>query len=343
MERIDLRSDTVTLPSYPMRAAMANAPVGDDQYGEDPTTRALQERIAALLGKEAALFVPSGTMANQIGLKLLTHPGDDVVVGDEAHIVWHESGAAAVNSGVQFTVVGRGGLFTAADLRAAFKPPGHIIFPPSTLVAVENTHNRGGGVVFPQDEAEAICAAARELGMASYLDGARLFNTAVATGRSMAELSAPFDVVSVALSKGLGCPVGSVVAGRRADIQRAVRVRRMFGGAMRQCGILAAAGLYALEKNVSRLAEDHANARILAERLVSTQVEIDLATVQTNIVIFRVPAPLPDAATVVRRAQEQGVLVSAFATRTVRAVTHLNVDAAQCQHAAEVLAAAVAA
>ena len=343
MERIDLRSDTVTLPSYPMRAAMANAPVGDDQYGEDPTTRALQERIAALLGKEAALFVPSGTMANQIGLKLLTHPGDDVVVGDEAHIVWHESGAAAANSGVQFTVVGRGGLFTAADLRAAFKPAGHIIFPPSTLVAVENTHNRGGGVVFPQAEAEAICAAARELGMASYLDGARLFNTAVATGRSMAELSAPFDVVSVALSKGLGCPVGSVVAGRRADIQRAVRARRMFGGAMRQCGILAAAGLYALDKNVSRLAEDHANARILAERLASTPVEIDLATVQTNIVIFRVPAPLPDAATVVQRAQEQGVLVSAFATRTVRAVTHLNVDAAQCQHAAEVLATAVAA
>ena len=343
MERIDLRSDTVTLPSYPMRAAMANAPVGDDQYGEDPTTRALQERIAALLGKEAALFVPSGTMANQIGLKLLTHPGDDVVVGDEAHIVWHESGAAAANSGVQFTVVGHGGLFTAADLRAAFKPAGHIIFPPSTLVAVENTHNRGGGVVFPQAEAEAICAAARELGMASYLDGARLFNTAVATGRSMAELSAPFDVVSVALSKGLGCPVGSVVAGRRADIQRAVRARRMFGGAMRQCGILAAAGLYALDKNVSRLAEDHANARILAERLASTPVEIDLATVQTNIVIFRVPAPLPDAATVVQRAQEQGVLVSAFATRTVRAVTHLNVDAAQCQHAAEVLATAVAA
>jgi threonine aldolase len=343
MERIDLRSDTVTLPSYPMRAAMANAPVGDDQYGEDPTTRALQERIAALLGKEAALFVPSGTMANQIGLKLLTHPGDDVVVGDEAHIVWHESGAAAANSGVQFTVVGHGGLFTAADLRAAFKPAGHIIFPPSTLVAVENTHNRGGGVVFPQAEAEAICAAARELGMASYLDGARLFNTAVATGRSMAELSAPFDVVSVALSKGLGCPVGSVVAGRRADIQRAVRARRMFGGAMRQSGILAAAGLYALDKNVSRLAEDHANARILAERLASTPVEIDLATVQTNIVIFRVPAPLPDAATVVQRAQEQGVLVSAFATRTVRAVTHLNVDAAQCQHAAEVLVAAVAA
>ena len=164
MQRIDLRSDTVTLPSYPMRAAMANAPVGDDQYGEDPTVRALQEKIAALLGKEAALFVPSGTMANQIGLKLLTRPGDDVVVGDEAHVVWHESGAAAANSGVQFTVVGRGGLFTAADLREAFKPPGHIIFPPTTLVAIENTHNRGGGVVFPQADAVAICARGARVG-----------------------------------------------------------------------------------------------------------------------------------------------------------------------------------
>src|ERR1700758_5334562 len=163
MERIDLRSDTVTLPSSPVRSAMANAPVGDDQYGEDPTVRALQERVAELLGKEAALFVPSGTMANQIGLKILTRPGDDVVVGDEAHIVWHESGAAAANSGVQFTVVGSGGVFSAADLRSAHKPPGHIVFPPTTLVVVENTHNRGGGVVFPQDAAEAICRTAREL------------------------------------------------------------------------------------------------------------------------------------------------------------------------------------
>jgi threonine aldolase len=341
MERIDLRSDTVTLPSDAMRSAMANAPVGDDQYGEDPTVRALQERVAGLLGKEAALFVPSGTMANQIALKLLTRPGDDVVVGDEAHVVWHESGAAAANSGVQFTVVGRNGLFTAQDLRAAFKPPGHIIFPPTTLVAIENTHNRGGGVVFPQAEVEAICAAARELGVATYLDGARLFNAAVTSGQSLAELAAPFDVVSVALSKGLGCPVGSLIAGRAADMVRAVRARRMFGGAMRQSGILAAAGLYALDNNMRRLAEDHANARILAEGLADTRAEIDLATVQSNIVIFRVPEPLPDAASIVRRAQEQGVLVSAFATRTVRAVTHLNVDATQCRRAAEVLARAV--
>src|SRR5713226_1029663 len=163
---VDLRSDTVTRPSPGMRQAMAAAPVGDDQYGEDPSVNRLQERIAELLGKQAALFVPSGTMANQIGLKILTRPGDDVIVGEEAHIVWHESGAAAANSGVQFTVVGRGGLFTAADFRAAYKAPGHVVFPPTTLVTIENTHNSGGGVVFPQDAVEDICAAARQLGVA---------------------------------------------------------------------------------------------------------------------------------------------------------------------------------
>ncbi|MFL5265749.1 MAG: threonine aldolase family protein [Stellaceae bacterium] len=339
MERIDLRSDTVTSPSPEMRQAMAAAPVGDDQYGEDPTVNRLQDRVAGLLGKEAALFVPSGTMANQIGLKILTRPGDEVVVGDEAHIVWHESGAAAANSGVQFTVVGAGGLFAAADLRAAYKPPGHIVFPPTTLVAIENTHNRGGGVVFPQGETVAICETARELGLATYLDGARLFNAAAATGQSLGELAAPFDVVSVALSKGLGCPVGSLVAGRHDDNSRAKRARRMFGGAMRQSGILAAAGLYALDHNLMRLAEDHANARLLAERLAGLRgVQLDLATVQTNIVIFRMEEGAPDAATVVARAQAEGVLVSAFGARIVRAVTHLDVSREQCRRAADVLA-----
>ena len=333
---IDLRSDTVTSPSAGMRQAMAAAPVGDDQYGEDPSVNRLQERIAELLGKEAALFVPSGTMANQIGLKILTRPGDEVILGDEAHIVWHESGAGAANSGVQFSVVGRGGLFTADELREAYKPPGHIVFPPTTLVAVENTHNRGGGVVFPQEEAVAVCAAARELGMASYLDGARLFNAAAASGRSLAELASPFDLVSVALSKGLGCPVGSVIAGRRDNIARALRARRMFGGAMRQSGILAAAGLWALDHNLSRLPEDHANARLLAERLVGLRgVSLDLATVQSNIVIFHMEEGAPDAATIVARAQEAGVLVSAFGVRTVRAVTHLDVSRADCELAAD--------
>jgi len=342
MTGIDLRSDTVTRPSAGMRQAMADAQVGDDQYGEDPSVNRLQERIADLLGKETALFVPSGTMANQIGLKILTRPGDEVVLGDEAHIVWHESGAGAANSGVQFTVVGRGGLFTAAELRAAHKPPGHIVFPPTTLVAVENTHNRGGGVVFPQNEAVAICDAARGLGMASYLDGARLFNAAAASGRSLAELAAPFDVVSVALSKGLGCPVGSLIAGRRGDIAHAVRARRMFGGAMRQSGILAAAGLWALDHNLERLAEDHANARLLAERLAGVRgVSLDLRTVQTNIVIFQIEEGAPDAAAVVARAQEAGVLVSAFAARTVRAVTHLDVSRADCELAADRLVQAL--
>ncbi len=341
MSPIDLRSDTVTLPSPAMRQAMAEAPVGDDQYGEDPSVNRLQARIAELLGKEASLFVPSGTMANQIALKLLTRPGDEVVVGDEAHIVWHESGAAAANSGVQFTVVGRGGLFTAADFRAAYKAPGHVVFPPTTLVAIENTHNRGGGVVFPQGEAVAVCEAARALGVASYLDGARLFNAAAASGAHLADLARPFDLVGVALSKGLGCPVGSLIAGRAADIVRGVRARRMFGGAMRQSGILAAAGLYALDHHLARLPEDHANARLIAERVSGVRgVSLDLATVQSNIVIFRLDEGAPDAATVVARAKAEGVLVSAFAARTVRAVTHLNVTEAQCRRAGEIIAAA---
>jgi threonine aldolase len=342
LERVDLRSDTVTLPSPGMRQAMAAAAVGDDQYGEDPSINRLQDRIAELLGKEAALFVPSGTMANQIGLKILTQPGDDVVVGEEAHIVWHESGAAAANSGVQFTVAGRGGLFGVADLRAAYKPPVHIVFPPTTLVAIENTHNRGGGVVFPQSEVVAICETAQELGLASYLDGARLFNAAAATGRSLADLAAPFDVVSVALSKGLGCPVGSLLAGRQDDMSRARRARRMFGGAMRQSGILAAAGLYALEHNLARLVEDHANARLLAERLAGLRgVRLDLATVQSNIVIFRMEEGAPDAAAIVARAQEREVLISAFGERTLRAVTHLDVSRDQCRRAADLLAAVI--
>ena len=340
MDRIDLRSDTVTLPSPGMRKAMAEAPVGDDQYDEDPTVRRLQERVADLLGKEAALFLPSGTMANQTGLKLLTRPGDDVIVGDEAHIVWHEAGAAAANAGVQFTVVGRGGLFTAADFHSAYKPPGHIIYPPTTLVTVENTHNRGGGVVFPQAEVISICAAARKMGVRSYLDGARLFNTAAATGEALAELAAPADLVSVALSKGLGCPVGSLIAGSKSDIERAVRVRRMFGGAMRQSGIFAAAGLYAIEHHMARLAEDHANALRLAERLAASErILLDLTTVQTNIIVFTLSARAPDSSVVVAQARERGVLVFAFGPRMIRAVTHLDVSRAQCERAADVLVA----
>src|SRR5712671_4837744 len=196
VEPIDLRSDTVTRPSPGMRRAMAEAPVGDDQYGEDPSVNRLQQRIAELLGKETGLFVPSGTMANQIALKVLTRPGDEVILGEDAHMMWHESGAGAANSGVQFTPIGHCGLFTAADFRAACKPSGHIVLPPTGLVAIENTHNLGGGVVWAQAEVEAICAAAHDTGIACYLDGARLFNAAAAPGRSLADLARPFDLVS---------------------------------------------------------------------------------------------------------------------------------------------------
>ena len=341
-EPIDLRSDTVTRPSPGMRQAMAEAPVGDDQYGEDPSVNRLQERIAGLLGKEAALFVPSGTMANQIALKLLTRPGDEVIVGKDAHMMWHESGAGAANSGVQFSAIGTGGLFTAEEFRAACKPRGHIVLPPTGLVAIENTHNLGGGVVFPQAAAVEICTAARAAGVASYLDGARLFNASVASGLGLAELARPFDLVSVALSKGLGCPVGSVLAGAGAEIVRAVRARRMFGGAMRQSGILAAAGLYALDHHVVRLGEDHANARLIAERLAGLSgIALDLATVETNIIVFHLAAGLPDATAIAARAKEAGVLVSALGPRTVRAVTHRDVSRESCRRAADLIAAVI--
>jgi threonine aldolase len=337
---IDLRSDTVTRPSEAMRAAIAAAPVGDDQFGEDPTVNLLQERIAALLGKEAALWLPTGTMANHVALRLLTRPGDDVIVSRGSHAVLHETGGSAANAGVQFTEVGAGGLFSAADFLAARKPRGHIIYPPTTLVEIENTHNRAGGVIFPQDEAEKICRAAREHDIASYLDGARLWNAAVATGRTPAALAAPFDLVSVALSKGLGAPGGSLLAGSRDLIARPVRYRRMSGGAMRQVGIFAAAGIYALEHNLKRLGEDHANARRIGELLAkSPRIEIDLATVQTNILVFRLAADAPDAHTVVARARERGLLIFAFDARTIRAVTHLDVSREHCERAADILVA----
>src|SRR5688500_5108222 len=206
---IDLRSDTVTRPTPDMRAAMAAAPVGDDQYGEDPTMNRLQERIAALLGKEAALWFPSGTMANQVALRTLTRPGDDVIVSREAHAVWHETGGSAANAGVQLTEIGARGVFTAEEFLAAIKPRDHAIYPPTALVEVENTHNRAGGVVFPQDEAVRICAAAHNVGIASYLDGARLWNVAAATGTSLSELAGPFNLVGVSLSEGFGEPGGS--------------------------------------------------------------------------------------------------------------------------------------
>jgi threonine aldolase len=332
--RIDLRSDTVTLPSAGMRRAMADAEVGDDQYGEDPSVNRLQEQVAELLGKEAALFLPSGTMANQVAIRTLTHPGDDVIVPWEAHVVLHETGAAAANSGVQFTPVGSGGTFGVAEFEAACKPRGHMIHPPTTLVVVENTHNRGGGLVFPQTDAVAICRSAAAREVASYCDGARLLNAAVAADVPATELAAPFDMVSLSLSKGLGAPVGSMLAGRRDAMHAAVRHRRMFGGAMRQAGILAAAGSYALAHNVERLAVDHANARSMAGRLAeSAGIGLDARRVETNIIVFDVA----DAPAFVAACRDEGVLLNAFGPRSVRAVTHLDVDAAACDAAAAIM------
>ena len=317
---------------------MAAAAVGDDQYGEDPTTNRLQQVVAELLGKEAALWLPSGTMANQVALRVLTRPGDDVIVSRECHAVWHETGGSAANSGVQFTEVGSRGTFTVDEFTAACKPRGHAIYPPTTLLEIENTHNRSGGIVFPQPQAVALCAAARARGVATFLDGARLWNASVASGLALPELAAPFDLVAVALSKGLGAPGGSLLAGSRELIERATRYRRMFGGAMRQTGLYAAAGLHAIEHHRARLTEDHANARRIAQVLADNpRVDIDLATVQTNIIVFRLREGAPDAATVVAAAVERGVLLFPFGARTLRAVTHLDVSAAQCERAAAIL------
>lgn len=335
---IDLRSDTITLPSQGMREAMAAAEVGDDQFGEDPTVNSLQERLASLLGKEAALWMPTGTMANQTALRTLTRPGDDVVVSKEAHAVWHETGASAANAGIQFTETGGNGTFNLDDFLSAVKPRGHIIYPPTTLVEIENTHNRAGGVIFPQDEIERICAAAFEKRIATYLDGARLWNVAVATGRSLDSLAAPFDLVSVAFSKGLGAPGGSMLAGSREIIGRAIRFRRMLGGAMRQVGIFAAAAHYGLDHNIDRLSDDHGNAKFMAIRLAeSRNVILDPEEIQTNILIFKLSGSAPDAPSVVAKAKERGVLIFAFGPRIIRAVTHLDVTREQCQRAAEIL------
>lgn len=343
MDLIDLRSDTVTRPSPGMRAAMAAAEVGDDQFGEDPTTNRLQERVAGLLGKEAALWLPTGTMANQVALRVLTRPGDDVIVSRESHAVWHETGASGANAGVQFTETGSAGIFSPDELRGAIKPRGHMILPPTTLMEIENTHNRTGGVVVPPALMAALCAIAADAGVATFLDGARIWNAAAACGVAVSELAAPFDLVSVAFSKGLGAPGGSMLAGGRDLIARAVRYRRMAGGAMRQVGILAAAGAYALDHNLERLTEDHANARLIAERLaVEPGIDLDLTRVQTNIIVFGLGPSGLDAATLIGRAREAGVLIVALGPRTVRVVTHLDVSRAECLRAADVLAREVA-
>ncbi|HEX2153319.1 MAG TPA: threonine aldolase family protein [Acidimicrobiia bacterium] len=335
---IDLRSDTVTAPCEAMREEMARAAVGDDQFGEDPSVNHLQERVAALLGKEAALWLPTGTMANQVALRTLTRPGDDVIVSAGAHVVWSETGAGAANAGVQFTELGGAtGYFDAAAFAAAIKPRGHVILPPTTLLTFENTHNRAGGVVVPLEIMASVCDVAAEIGISTYLDGARLWNAAVAAGQDVDRLAASFDLVWVAFSKGLGAPGGSMLAGPAELIARASRYRRMLGGAMRQVGIFAAAADHALDHHLDDLAADHANARAVAEILAaSSAIRLDPNDVETNIVIFRLAPDAGAVQEVVDRAGAAGVAVFALGD-AIRVVTHRDVTTEECLEAARLL------
>ena len=334
---IDLRSDTVTQPSRAMREAMLAAAVGDDVYGEDPTVIELERRTAEILGKESALFVPSGTMGNQIALLVHTRPGDEVVIGEGAHIAFYESGAGAALAGVQFAIAGSGGLFDAHELSGAVKPTADY-HPRSSLVCLENTHNRAGGRIFPQPALESIVHRARALGLASHLDGARLWHAALATGRSEAELARPFDTVNVCFSKGLGAPVGSALAGTRDAITRARRFRKMLGGGMRQAGILAAGALFALEHQRARLSLDHDAARELA-RILGEQAGVRTVPPETNIVAFSLEDR--NAAGVALRARALGVLVNATGEHSLRAVTHRDVTLEQVKRAGERLCEAI--
>ncbi len=320
MRVIDLRSDTVTRPTPAMRQAIAAAEVGDDVYGEDPTVNRLQERAAGMLGTEAALFVPSGTMGNQVAMRALTRPGDVVLAGEGAHVLLYESGAAWGLWGVHVQTIGRGGLFDGGEVRAAIHPD-ESHYAPTRVLAVENTHNRAGGRVFPLDALKDAAAAARERGLRLHLDGARLFNAVVASGTPADVWAEPFDTVTFCLSKGLGAPAGSVVCGSRERIREIHRARKMLGGGLRQVGILAAAGLHALEHNVERLADDHANARALAAGLERVGFRVDPPP-ETNMVMFAID----DTEGFLRACRERDLWINPMAPGVFRAVTHLDVS-----------------
>ena len=334
MTIIDLRSDTVTKPTPAMRQAMLVAEVGDDVFGEDPTVNRLQEKVAALVGKEAALFVPSGTMGNQLCLKALSSPGDEVICEQGAHFLHYEGGALAMLSGVQpRPLPGKLGVLSAEQIEEAIRP-GIYYYPRTRIIALENTHNLAGGVIFPLAEIRRIHEVAQRHNLKMHLDGARLWNACIASGIAPHEYARYFDSVSVCLSKGLGAPVGSVVAGSADFVAQGRRLRKIFGGGMRQAGILAAAGIYALDHHLERLAEDHANARVLAKGLQEIDgMQIDLDSVQTNIVIMDIGRVGMSPAAAVEQLAREGVLVVPFGKSTLRAVTHLDVDQQQVRKA----------
>ena len=341
MGLVNLFSDTQTRPTDGMRRAMAEAEVGDEQRREDPTVLALEERVAGLLGHEAAVFLPSGTMCNAIGFRLHVRPGgDEVVLHRWSHPVRFEAGGPAAFSGAMLQPLdGEGGMFTAAEVEAALRPAGDRYAPRSRLVSVEQTTNMGGGRVWPVDQVRSVLAVARGRDMRAHLDGARLMNAVVASGVPAAEWASDFDTAWIDFTKGLGAPVGACLAGSHELVEEAWRYKQMIGGAMRQAGVLAAAALYALDHHVDRLADDHANARALAEGLAElSEVEIDVGTVETNIVMFDVP----DAVGLCDRLGEAGVLMGPLGPRRVRAVTHLDVDAAGVERAVAAVREALA-
>jgi threonine aldolase len=335
---LDFRSDTVTRPTPPMRAAMAEAEVGDDVFGDDPTVNRLQERVAEMLGKEAALFVPSGTMSNLVGVRVHCRGGDEMICEAGCHIFNYEQAGYAQLSGVAARPVeGQRGVMQLEQIQGLIRPQNsHLVR--TRLVTLENTHNRGGGKILPYENVKAICRWARENDLRTHLDGARLFNAVVATGIEAPRWAQHFDTVSVCFSKGLGAPVGSALAGPRELIDEGHRHRKVLGGGMRQAGVIAAGALYALEHHVDRLAEDHANASRLAEGIRQIdELELTGDSVDTNMLFFRVDPGCGTAAQFEEKLKEQGLLMLATAPETIRAVTHLDVTARDVDRAIEIL------
>ncbi len=335
---IDLRSDTITRPTPGMRAAMQAAELGDDVFHEDPTVNRLEERVAELLGKEAALYVPSGTMSNQICIKAHTQPGDELLCDVSCHVYNFEAGGPAVLSGVTCrTVQGDYGILDVTQLEDLIRPVNdHLVR--TRLVCLENTHNRGGGRVYPLEKIQAIRSWAHQNGLLMHLDGARLWNAALATGIPLRTWTEQFDSVSVCFSKGLGAPVGSALAGPRDFVTRARRIRKLFGGGMRQAGVIAAAALYALQHHVERLAEDHRNAQVIAQAIADTPgLRLDPPEVETNLIWIEADPDLAPAREVSALLKEHGVLINPYGKRHLRACTHLDVSASQAERAAETL------
>jgi threonine aldolase len=324
---IDLRSDTVTKPSLAMREAMMKAEVGDDVFGEDPTVNRLQEKAAELFKKEAGLFMASGTMANEVAIKTHTQPGDEVITDELSHIVNFETGAPGLLSGVNLhTLPTANGILTADQVRKAIRPDA-LPNPHTSLISLENTHNYGGGSIYPIETIQSIASVAREYSLKIHLDGARIFNASIASGVLVYEYATYCDSVSFCLSKGLGAPVGSVLLGTKDFIEKARRYRKIFGGGMRQVGILAAAGIYALDNNIERLADDHYNARLLAQAFHNTETfDIYPDEVKTNIIIVKIKKPSLTSQQAAGVLREYGILMLPFGARSIRAVTHLDVS-----------------